>query len=360
MSEWNCCIVKIESVVKHPDADSLDVVTVLGDYPVIVKANEYKPGDIAGYISIDTVVPDTEQFYFLCPKSYKKYEEDGEVKQRQDGMKFELGQVPEKNRIIKAKKIRGVFSMGMLVPALPYLNVGDSIAEAMSLTKWEEEEEDHIVFNRKLSVGAEAAPKGWSIPYYDIVGLRQGSQLFEGKEVVLYEKLHGANAGFCHDGTRLWSKSRNNYKRMDPDDMWWEIAIRYDLENKLSKYPGKVMFGEIYGQVKKFRYDCDIVNGVMDSKIRFFDIWDTETKRWLEDDQLNTIIKELGLDMVPELYRGPWLGKTEMYKFAEGLTMLGGRHIREGFVVRPTTESKDAMFNRLIRKMIGEGYSLQK
>ena len=139
-----------------------------------------------------------------------------------------------------------------------------------------------------------------------------------------------------------------------------EIAIRYDLESKLSKYPGKVMFGEIYGQVKKFRYDCEIVNGVMNSKIRFFDIWDTETKKWLEDDQLNTIINELELDMVPELYRGPWLGKTEMYKFAEGLTMLGGRHIREGFVVRPTTESKDAMFNRLIRKMIGEGYSLQK
>lgn len=81
---------------------------------------------------------------------------------------------------------------------------------------------------------------------------------------------------------------------------------------------------------------------------------------WLEDDQLNTIIKGLGLNMVPELYRGPWLGKTEMYKFAEGLTTLGGRHIREGFVIRPTAESKDAMFNRLIRKLVGEGYSLQK
>lgn len=357
MSEWNCCIVKIENVVKHPDADSLDVVTVLGDYPVIVKANEYKVGDIAGYICIDSIVPDTEQFYFLCPKSYEKYEEDGEVKQRQNGMKFEVGSVPEKNRIIKAKKIRGVFSMGMLVPALPYLNVGDSIAEAMSLTKWEEEEEDHIVFNKKLSVGAEPAPKGWSIPYYDIVGLRQGSQLFEDKEVVLYEKLHGANAGFCHDGTRLWSKSRNNYKRMDPDDMWWDIAIRYDLESKLSKYPGKVFFGECVGQIKKFRYNCPIVDGKIQTKLYIFDIWDTVNMHYLDNDSLVEIVNSLGLDMVPELYKGPFTNKKEIYSFAEGMTKLGGKHIREGFVIRSLTDSK---YNRVIRKMIGETYSLQK
>ena len=110
MTDWLPQVVKIEKVEKHPDADALDVATVLGDYPVIVKRGEYKVGDIALYLPIDTIVPDIQTYYFLCPKAYEKYEENGETKQRQLGPKYPLGQVPEKYRILKAKKIRGIYS----------------------------------------------------------------------------------------------------------------------------------------------------------------------------------------------------------------------------------------------------------
>lgn len=358
--EWQPQIVKIESVVHHPDADALDIATVLGDYPVIVKRGEYKPGELAAYIPIDSIVQDTDQFYFLCPKAYEKYEEDGEIKQRQVGPKYPVGSVPEKYRIIRAKKIRDVYSQGMIVDCPPSFNEGDSIVDLFNLTKCIEEEEDNITSPKFVRADQESPPKGWTIPYYDIESLRKSSELFNDKEVVLYEKLHGSNAGFCHDGEKLWAKSRNFYKKMDPDDMWWDIAIRYDLESKLYKYPKMVMFGEIYGQVKGFRYDCPLENGQLLPKIRFFDIWDTTTMKWVDDSQLNEIINDLGLDMVPCLYRGKWLGKEEMYKFAEGNSTLNSKHIREGFVIRPTLESKDHMFNRLIRKLVGEGYNLQK
>jgi RNA ligase (TIGR02306 family) len=241
----------------------------------------------------------------------------------------------------------------------PY-ELGDSIVEWYDLKKWEEEEEDNITSKKFLRADQDSPPKGWTIPHYDIDSLRKSSELFDGMEVVLYEKLHGSNAGFCHDGEKLWVKSRNFYKKMNEDDMWWDIAIRYDLEKKLAQYPNKVFFGEIYGQVKGFRYDCELINGEMPPKIRFFDIWDTKSMRWLNDDELVKIVTEAGLDMVPELYRGPWQGKEAMYKFAEGLTTLGGKHIREGYVIRPATEARDAHFNRLIRKLVGEGYNLQK
>lgn len=365
MSDWQPQIVRIEKVEKHPDADALDIATVLGDYPVISKRDEYKVGDLTGYIPIDSIVPDTDQFYFLCPVNREQYEEDGEVKSRILGPKYPVGQVPEKYRRIKAKKIRGRYSQGMLVP-LPLMDeveIGGSIIELFNLKKWEEEEEDNIP-NAKKSKGANAekAPQGWAIPYYDIEGLRKYiACLGENEEIVISEKVHGSNAAFCHDGERLWVKSRNFYKKMDEDDPWWDVAIRYNLMEKLAEYPFHVFFGELYGNVKGFRYDCEIINGKMESKIRFFDIWDVKSMRYLDYDDFSLKVQYVKLDLMPELYRGPWLGKEAMYPYAEGMTTLGGKHIREGFVLRTVKERYEPRLDsRMQVKLVGEGYNLQK
>jgi RNA ligase (TIGR02306 family) len=380
MSDWQPQVVRIEKVEKHPDADALDVCTVLGDYPVISKRNEFVVGALAGYLPIDTIVPDTNQFYFLCPKNYEKYEGDyGEVLQRQVGNKYAVGQVPEKYRIIKAKKIRGIYSQGMLVSIDTIFNYededqdgilhtrpwvpGDSIEVVLNLKKWEEEEEENLPGLKKTrGTNAEKAPQGWAIPHYDIDGIRKYVDcLGDGEEIVLTEKIHGSNAGFSHDGTRLWVKSRNYYKKMDEDDMWWDIALRYDLETKLSYAPHMVFFGEVYGQVKGFRYDTVIAEGRLMTKVRFFDVFNTKTMRYLNYDERVGLITELGLDPVPELYRGVWDGKEKMYPFAEGLTTLGGKHIREGWVLNTLHERYEPRLDsRMQVKLVGEGYNLQK
>lgn len=374
MTDWNPQVVKIEKVQNHPNADALDVVTVLGDYPVIVKRDEYKVNDLAAYIPIDSIVPDIQTYYFLCPKEYEKYEEDGEIKQRQIGPKYPLGSVPEKYRIIKAKRIRDIYSQGMLVELPDPLpneypdtchqvwQAGESVVEVLNLTKWEEPEEDNLPIMKTRSGNMASPPKGWAIPHYDIDGLRKYiSCLNDNEEIVLSEKVHGSNASFCHDGEKLWVKSRNFYKKMDSDDPWWDIAIRYDLENKLSKFPMKVFFGELYGLVKGFRYDCEIVSGKLDSKIRFFDIWDVNTGRYLDYEPFLEMVAAAGLEAMPELYRGAWLGKELMYPYAEGLTTLGGKHIREGFVLRTVKERFEPRLNsRMQVKLVGEGYNLKK
>lgn len=375
MSDWQPQIVRIEKVEKHPDADALDIATVLGDYPVITKRGEYNVGDVAAYIPIDSIVPDTEQFYFLCPKAYEKYEDDqGQMQQRQLGPKYPVGGVPEKYRIIKAKKIRGIYSQGMIIPPPPPViidnhffpvgyNIGDSIVDIVGLKKWEEQEEENLPGLKKTrGTNAEKAPQGWAIPHYDIDGIRKYiACLQDGEEIVLTEKIHGSNAGFSHDGTRLWVKSRNFYKKQDEDDMWWDIALRYDLATKLALHPGLVFFGEVYGQVKGFRYDTVIAEGRLMTKIRFFDVWDTKKMRYLDYDDRVSVLTELGLDSVPELYRGPWLGKEKMYPFAEGLTTLGGKHIREGWVLNTLKERYESRLDsRMQVKLVGEAYNLQK
>ena len=409
MSSWEPQVVKIEKVVHHPDADALDVATVLGDYPVIVKRDEYKEGDLAGYIPIDSIVPDTEQFYFLCPKAYEKYEENGETKQRQLGPKFPMGSVPEKYRIIRAKKIRGTYSQGMLAPVPEQwwpgcrrapecngkvyysaehdnfycsepdckvgqgnvyyegqksrlLKVGDFIADLIGLKKWDEPEEENLPGLKRTATNAEKAPSGWAIPHYDIDGIRKYiACLQEGEEIVLTEKLHGSNAAFCHDGTRLWVRSRNYYKKMDPDDMWWDIALRYDLENKLKHFPMMVFYGEVYGQVKGFRYDTVIENGALLTKVRFFDVWDVAKKRYLDYNDRIKMIARAELDAVPQLYFGKWLDKATMYAYAEGMSTLNPKTIREGWVLNTRFERYEPRLDsRLQFKLVSETYNLAK
>lgn len=382
MTDWQPQVVKIEAVKNHPDADALDLVTVLGDYPVIVKRDEYKVGDLAGYIPIDSIVPDTNQFYFLCPKAYEKYEDDnGQVQQRQLGPKYPVGSVPEKYRIIKAKKIRGVYSQGMLVDPNSFINsanptplsdawcniksatLGMSIVEALGLKKWEEPEEENIPgIKRTRGTNAEKAPQGWAMPHYDIDGIRKYiACLQEGEEIVLTEKIHGSNGGFCHDGDRLWCKSRNYFKKQDADDMWWDIAVRYNLEEKLSKYPMMVFFGEVAGQVKGFRYDSKIEGGRLLSVVHFFDIWDVKNMKYLDYDDRVFMIREAGLSPVPELYRGKWSDKDQMYSHAEGMSTLNPKHIREGWVLNTLKERFEPRLNsRMQVKLIGQGYNLQK
>lgn len=362
MSDWNPQVVKIEKIEKHPDADVLDIATVLGDYPVIVKRGEYQVGDLAAYISIDTIVPDTEAYYFLCPQAYEKQENKSE-KPKLLGPKYSLGMVPERYRTIRAKKLRGVYSQGLIVKAPEGMNIGDSVVETLGLKKVEEEEEDNVpAFKKMRGSNAESPPKGWVVPYYDIEGLRKYLSCFiEGEEVVLMEKVHGRNSSFCHDGEKLWCKSRSWFKKQDPIDPWWDVAIRYDLENKLSKFPHMAFFSELYGLVKNFPYDTEVVEGKRQSKIRFFDVYDTKAMRWLDYDDCVRMVKDAGLEMMPELYRGAWKGKEGMYPYAEGKTLLGERHVREGFVIKSVRNRFEPKLNtRLILKLVGEGYNLAK
>jgi RNA ligase (TIGR02306 family) len=360
MSDWNCQVCRIEKLEKHPNADSLSIATVMSDYPVVVKTEDYHLNQLVGYIAIDTIVPDTEQFYFLSPKNIEKYEENGEIKTRPNGMKYPLGSVPEKNRVIKAKKIRNVYSQGMLVPAPPHLQEGDSLVEVLNLKKVVEEEEENIT--KFKNSNAEKPPTNWAIPYYDIEGIRKYINCFRPQEeITITEKLHGSNAAFCYDGQRLWVKSRNFYKKLDPDDMWWDLALRYNLEEKLSKFPKLVFFGEAIGQVKGFRYDSSIKDGKLHTTVHFFDVYDAHNNRYLDYQERVDKINQLELSPAPELYRGPWLGKEHAYQFAEGMSTLNSKHVREGAVIVPLHERFEPRLNgRLQLKIIGQGYNLLK
>ena len=362
MSDWINKIVRVEKVEKHPEADRLDIAYVMGDYPIVCKLNQYKVGDLVGYISIESILPDTEEFHFLSPKQYEKYEENGEIKQKIIGPKYPVGFVPEKFRRLKAKRFFNVYSQGILINCPPGMNEGDDLVSYLNLKKWEEEEEENLPKLKNTSGCTASPPKNFSIPYYDLESIRKYLRCVESEQdIILQEKLNGSNFSAVFDGDTLVVKSRNFYKKLNPDDMWAEAAIRNNLEQKLSKYPMIVLFGELVNQIKNFRYTTETINGKLVTDLYFFDAYDIKTGRYLDYDNFKKIVEDLELKSAPVLYRGPWLGKEKMYQFAEGNSTLNSKVIREGWVLSLAKERFEPLLNsRLKFKLVGEGYNLKK
>lgn len=166
---------------------------------------------------------------------------------------------------------------------------------------------------------------------------------------------------YFHDGEQLWVKSRNFFKERSETDLWWSVAIRYNLEEKLKQVPFQAVFGEIVGQNPKFPYD----RKDQGCTFHVFDIFDVKWQQWLDWEARVRMLAEVGLQSVPLLYAGLYGAEGYTYdqlkELAEGNSLLNSDHIREGFVIRTMMERSDPYLgSRTIAKFVGEGYNLQK
>jgi RNA ligase (TIGR02306 family) len=319
MSEFHVEVVEIGAIEPHPNADALDITHVRGEYPVCIRKGEFKPGDRAVYLPIDSIV-------------------------RTDGMFAFLGPAPTAR--IKAKRLRGVFSMGLLVKADPSWPVGMNVQAELGVEKHDPEQ--HITVG-----GEDERDPGFLPVYTDIEGFRRyPNVLRDGEEVVITEKIHGANGRWLYRDGRLWVGSHKRIKREDSTNLWWRAAQKYDLAKRLEPYSGIAIYGEVFGQVQDLKY------GTEQGEIRLalFDAMDTNTRRYLDADAFLRLAERLCLPVVPPLYRGPW--SRSLLELAEGKSSIAG-HVREGFVVRPVKERVEHM-GRVILKMVGEGYLTRK
>lgn len=361
MSAWKNEVCLIEKIEKHPAADRIEIAIVLGDFPVIVKKGQYQVGEKVAYISIDTIFPDVEKWHYLTPLAYKQVEdsETGAIKNVSTGFKYNVGEVPENKRILKSKRMFGVYSQGLITDAPEHLNVGDSVVEYFGLTKWDEPEED-----AKLNSGLrEKTPAGWTLGYYDIEPLRSNLKCFENfeEEIVISEKLHGSWTGYSFLNGQFVIKSRTQFRKHDNENSWSQAANIYNLEEKFAKYPNFAFCGELVGYQKGFKYDTVNGDGKFEVKLYFFDIYDLDNRKFLDYDEFVRICEELDLKRAHELYRGVWTSKEDIYQFAEGMTTHGSKHVREGFVIKPTKEQfSGPLRGRFLLKHIGEGYNLKK
>jgi len=320
MSEFHVQVVRVGPIMKHPNADTLSI-THVWDYPLVVRTGDFQEGGLAVYVPVDSLVPVADpRWAFL----------DGH------------------NRI-KAKRLRGIFSMGLLTPAEPTWIEGQDVADILGITKYEPPD--------PATMGGENEKDPGFLPVYtDIEGLRRwGEVLVPGEEVVITEKVHGACSRFLHRDGRLWVGSHTCIKKQDAANMWWRVAERYALANCLQATPNIAIYGEVYGQVQDLKYGA----GRDEYLLTVFDALDTMTRTYLDYDSMVELVQRLGLPLVPLLYRGPW--SPDLTALANGkTTMPGADHVREGIVIKPVHERFDERVGRVILKLHGEDYLLRK
>jgi RNA ligase (TIGR02306 family) len=336
MTDFHVEIVKLGKIEKHPNADALDITFVHGEtgYPCIVKKDSFKEGDLAVYIPVETCLPDRPEFAFLSSSERRR---------------------------LRAKKLRGFFSMGLVIPVpadVPAVE-GTDVAELLGITKFDPKQPSGH-YSKIMGGDCEPNPEHFTFHRYtDIEPLRRNSVvLTEGEDVILTEKCHGSNYRAVHDGQRLWIGSRMQIKKPPAEDnegaVWWRIAKELDLENKLARVPGHIFYGEVFGPGVQ-----DLTYGQSKPTLRIFDVLDTTTNQYLDHDDVVRLTCVAGLELVPHLYRGPWKPK-ELLPLCEGKTTLGEGHCREGFVVKPVKERWDHRVGRVILKMVGEDYHMRK
>ncbi len=329
MGEGRVEVVRITDLEKHPNADALEIVNVHGGYPCIVKLGQFKVGDLAAYVPVDS----------LCPTDVP-------------GFEF-LGGPGEIVRI-KAKRLRGIFSMGLLIPAPEGSPEGDDVTDVLRVTHYDPQpvwRTTGAPGGSFVSSNAVHVPFQW--PVYDIEALRKHKSLFNDGEIVeITEKIHGCNSRYVVFDNQLWVGSRNQGKKEDESDLWWRIAKQFDLANKLAMIPGIVVYGEVFGQVQDLKYSRDGIDW------RVFDMYDLNRERWLDLPELNTLCEELGLPRVPVLYYGPY-SYDKCVELAEGQSTIGN-NVREGVVVKPVINRYERGVGRLILKIHGQSYRLRK
>jgi hypothetical protein len=375
MSDWLVHLIQIDGFGKHPNADTLSITQIYGQN-VIFRTGTYKKGDLAVFLPPDTVLPTDPNHPIL---------------------KDNPGLKP--GHRIDAVRLRGVFSNGLTIPArvlfteeeLASIPVGTHVADRIGVTKYQDQGD------KLATIGENEKDPGVMPVYTDIDGwakYRNSGLINEGDEVVILEKIHGANGRFCYRNDRLWVGSRTCVKAQYVNEdgieknLWWAVAKELNIEDRFKRLlsgdfqfddiedgklgrakrrtmektvsaleginlEGTVIYGEVYGQVQDLRYGVD-----KGATFRVFDSWNPSLGRYNDWPVTEAIAKGMSLELVPELYRGPWEPSLESLR--NGPSALYPGHVREGYVIKPIQEKWNPRTKRTIFKFVGEDYKTRK
>lgn len=321
MSTHKVEVVRLGPIEKHPNADTLGVVQIWG-YTAIIRLGEYAEDDLVAYIEPDYVVPDTETFAFLRDKR------------------------------IRAKRLRGIWSQGLVIRAPDGASEGDDVMEALGIVRYE----PPVKFNRFGGIKGENldAEKPHeslaSIPKYDLENFRRYHTTFtEGELVHITEKLHGTNARYAWRDGRMWAGSRSFWRKpTDTPTDWWWCAIDQNpwIVDWCRAHEDVVLFGEVFGSVQ------DLTYGAKPGEFRFlaFDVFSGGRFIGAEDFRLAIAPKF----RVPLVHNGPIPDRGCLEELSRMDSTFGG--ISEGIVIKPHQERFDRTVGRVALKLVSDRY----
>jgi RNA ligase (TIGR02306 family) len=325
---------KIEEVVKHPNADKLDLVRVL-NYWCIVGRDQYRPGELIVFIQPDSILPGDKEW--AAP--LLRYAGTG-------------GR-------IKAVRLRGEWSMGLIIdPFKIGHSVGDDVTEELGITKYEPPLPGSAGAKRHLP---------FNIPRTDEErwqNLRNLDKLL-GQEVVVTLKKDGMSFTAYQNSTvreedgfqivenfesGICSRSLELKIGEGFDSAWHQAEKKYDLLNKMRMIGTDVSYairGEVCGPgIQSFAHNP---NCQEELNLTIYSVWDIEDGCYLDWDGVEWYAKIVEVPTVPVLERTV-LTRELINKYDHELETIDGKPF-EGVVVK----GKDFSF-----KIINKHYDAKK
>ena len=233
-------IQKIINIEKHPNADTLDIATVLG-WRCVVKSGDFKKGDFCVYITVDSIVPDRPGFEFLRNKQFRvrSMKLRGQISQ---GLCIPMSILPQGEEIYRRKTSGG--SITLLDLDSKNLVEGDSVAALLEITKYEKPIPACIsgqvagIFPEHISKTDEERIQ--NVPF---ILSRIGWE----EEIYVSVKHDGSSATYWMDhDLKLHACSRSWELKRVAGNTIWRLAEKYDLEGCMEA--GMILQAEVVGE----------------------------------------------------------------------------------------------------------------
>ena len=344
-------VVEVKDVREHPNANTLELCTVLG-YQMVIRKGEYKSGDKAVYFPADTLL-------------------STELIEAHNLSNFLKG--PDNNRV-GCIRLRGQNSFG-LVLKLPEIvehnTVGDNVADLLGCQKYQPPVRatcgDAAPFDPEIDVFIHR--------YTDIENGRIFTDVFSPEDdVVVTEKIHGSNVKLVYIPGKGFFAGSTGFRRKQPlgnngelipigdknmlsSTYWAPYAICPKLAEMMESISNKhntvIVYGEIFGSmVQNMHYGAKGKYG-----FRVFDI--SVNGEYMNFYDMVYFCDIYEVNIVPILFQGKF-DFDVVDELSDGPSTLDSSHIREGVVVKTIMEDHDVCIGRKILKYIGNSYLMGK
>lgn len=364
MAEFETPVCEIVSVVDHPNADRLSIVTVRGYECISAKledgSHRYKPGDLVVYVKEDSLVPESllRQFGFWDDAKGK-----GSLSGR-DG-----------NRV-RTIKLRNVYSTGLLFPvdkleSLGSVSVDDDVSEKLGIVKYEPPIPTAFSGNATRAYGGKKFDVNNAL---DRLAFLQAEKPW----VVVTSKIHGTSFGvfapastdnpnLLIDDIPLFCSTKNMGNQgivfeNTPENIEGNLYVRVLHREKeafkrlvrelrereyATDTSDIIIRSEIYGPGIQGGYDY----GKTRPEYAVFGIWVDNVP--IAQEQVLRLCDELNVNRVPCFCQGPF-DLDAIKRFRDGPEPIAGKHIHEGVVI--TSSQKDNHGNDILLKLVNPEY----